>query len=289
MHEACSVVIATHNRAPELRESLQHLYDLPEKPAVLVVDNGSTDGTERVCKAFGARVQLLKLRRNIGAAARTIGAREADTPYVAFCDDDCYWAPGSLNRATQLLEAHRDVAVLNGRVLIGESGRDDPACEAMRSNATSARTLPGVPIVYFMAGASIMRRAPFLDAGGYHQRYFIGAEESLLALDLAANGWKLWYCDELIVRHRPSALNRDPETRRRLVLRNRLWTAWLRRSWASALGLFAQYARVAHSDRVVRAALRDAIAGLPWVLRERAPIPPELERRVRALDSALSL
>ena len=289
MHERCSVVIATHNRAPDLRESLQHLYDLPERPAVLVVDNGSTDATERVCKPFGARVQLLKLRRNIGAAARTIGAREAQTPYVAFCDDDCYWSAGSLERASQLLDAHGDVAVLNGRVLIGENGRDDPACEAMRGNARSARALPGVPIVYFMAGASVMRRAPFLDAGGYHQRYFIGAEESLLALDLATKGWKLWYCDELVVRHRPSPRNRDPDTRRRLVLRNRLWTAWLRRSWASAIGLLAQYARVARSDRVVRAALRDAIAGLPWVLRERAPIPAELERRVRAHDRALTL
>lgn len=289
MHERCSVVIATHNRAAELRQSLEHLYDLPERPAVLVVDNGSTDDTDKVCKAFGGRVQLLKLRRNIGAAARTIGAREAGTPYVAFCDDDCYWAPGSLERAAQLLDTHGDVALLNGHVLIGETGRDDPACEAMRSDAASARALPGVPIVYFMAGASVMRRAPFLDAGGYHVRYFIGAEESLLALDLAANGWKLWYCDELIVRHRPSALNRDPDNRRRLVLRNRLWTAWLRRSSATAIRLLAQYARVAHSDRVVRAALRDAIAGLPWVLRERVPIPPELERRVRALDHALSL
>lgn len=289
MHERCAVVIATHNRAPELRESLAHLCDLPERPAVLVVDNASADETEAVCKHFGSRIQLLKLRHNIGAAARTVGAREARTPYVAFCDDDCYWAPGSLERASRLFEAHDDVAVLNGRVLIGENGRDDPACEAMRGDAIPSRILPGVPIVYFMAGASVMRRAPFLDAGGYHHRYFIGAEESLLSLDLAARGWKLWYCEELVVRHRPSSLNRDPDTRRRLVLRNRLWTAWLRRSSATALRLSAQYASVARTDRIVRAALREALAGLPWILRERAPIPAELERRARALDNAMSL
>jgi GT2 family glycosyltransferase len=288
MTDGCAVVIATHNRAHVLRETLGHLYDLPERPALLVVDNASTDETETICKHFGSRVQLLKLRRNIGAAARTVGAREAATPYVAFCDDDCYWMPGSLERASALLEAHSDVAVLNGRVLVGESGRADPACEAMRAQG-GVRALPGVPIVYFMAGASVMRRAPFLDAGGYHQRYFIGAEESLLALDLAARGWTLWYCEELVVRHRPSSLNRDPDARRRLVLRNRLWTVWLRRSSATAWRLLAQYARLAGSDRVVRAALRDAIAGLPWVLRERAPIPAELERRVSAMDHALIL
>jgi GT2 family glycosyltransferase len=286
MLEECPVVIVTYNRARSLQQTLERLYDLPEQPPLLVVDNGSTDDSERVCKPFGSRVRYFKLRKNIGAAARTIGAREAGSPYVAFCDDDCAWMPESLERAVERFDAHREVAVLNGRVLIGESDRADPACQEMRGEEKPSG-LPGVPIVYFMAGASVMRCAPFLAAGGYHARYFIGAEESLLSLDLAAKGWQIWYCDDLIVRHYPSPLNRDHDTRRRLMIRNRLFTTFLRRPASSALKALVQHVKLAFRDRTARAALREAIGALPWILRERKPIPLDLEMRVKAVDRRL--
>lgn len=286
MLDECPIVIVTHNRAETLRRTLGRLYELPERPPLLVIDNGSTDHTERICKPFGSRVRFFRLRRNIGAAARTIGAREAASPYVAFCDDDCAWMPGSLQRAVECLDRHKDVAVLNGRVLIGETDKADPACQEMRAGG-NIPGLPGVPIVYFMAGASVMRRAPFLDAGGYHVRYFMGAEESLLSLDLAAGGWQLLYCDALIVRHYPSPLNRDPEARRRLILRNRLWTTLLRRPASAVVQAITRYVKLACNDRNARAALREAIAALPWILRERKTIPLELEQRVQAVDSRL--
>jgi GT2 family glycosyltransferase len=287
MLEECAVVVATHNRRGVLQNTLQHLYDLPERPRVLLVDNASTDGTDSIWKPFANRVTFLKLRRNVGAAARTIGAREAGTPFIAFCDDDCYWEPGCLQRAVARFERYANVALLNARVLVGNDDKTDPACEAMRTTGTD-RSLPGVPIVYFMAGACVMRTSAFLDVGGYHLRYFIGAEESLLALDLAARGWMLWYCDDLVIHHRPSSINRDADARRRLVLRNRLWTVMLRRSFLSATRAFATYARIATVDRTARAALTEALAGLPWVLRERRAIPRDLERRVSQLDSVLA-
>lgn len=283
----CAVVIATHNRAAALAESLAALYDLPEQPLIVVADNASTDETERVWRPFANRVRFLKLRRNIGAAARTIAAREAGTRFVAFCDDDCTWAPGSLQLAVERFERHPEVAVFNGCVLVGEEERPDPACKAMGAGAREHGAC-GVPIVYFMAGASIMRTAAFLDAGGYHVRYFIGAEESLLALDLAARGWQLRYCEDLLLHHHPSPLNRDPERRRRLVLRNRLWTMMLRRSMSCAVQAIAQYLRAAPYDRTARAALREAVAGLPWVLRERRAIPAHVERRLLPFDHLLT-
>ena len=286
MRAGCAVVIATHNRAAALSNTLQELYDLPEQPPIIVADNASTDETETACKPFGSRVQYLKLRRNMGAAARTIGAREAGTPFVAFCDDDCAWAAGSLQRAVERLRDHRPVALINARVLVGDEKKPDPACQEM--GATAVAISPTVPIVYFMAGACVMRTRAFLEAGGYHVRYFIGAEETLLAIDLAARGWELWYCDDVIVHHRPSSINRDPERRRRLVLRNRLWTVMLRRSAACALHVVAEYVRLARSDNIVRAALKEAIAGLPWVMRERRSIPRELELRIRAFDRLLA-
>lgn len=286
MLQGCSVVIATHNRAAALRKTLEELYVLPERPAIVVADNASTDETEAVCKPFGNRVRLVRLPRNIGAAARTIGAREAGTPFVAFCDDDCAWTAGSLQRAVERMREHERVALINARVVVGDDRKPDPACQEMRAAAVGPSS--AVPIVYFMAGACVMRTRAFLQAGGYHVRYFIGAEESLLAIDLAARGWELWYCDDVVVHHRPSDINRDPQRRRRLVLRNRLWTVMLRRSAFCGVRLIAEYLRLARSDNVVRAALREAIAGLPWVMRERRPISHELELRVGAFDRLLA-
>lgn len=288
MSDDCSVVIATHNRGAVLQETLERLCELRINPRIVVVDNASTDNTAGVCAQFGDFVRYIRLAENIGAAARTIGAREAGTPFVAFCDDDCYWMPGSLACAVQRLIAHPDVAVINARVLVGADELADPACQAMSAADCGDRSLPGVPIVYFMAGACVMRTEAFLHAGGYHQKYFIGAEESLLALDLAARGWRLWYCADIVVRHHPSMLCRDGAARQRLVLRNRLWTVLLRRSARSALHTLFRYVRAARRDRVVRAALADSLAALPWIVRERRAIPPELEARVKALDHVLT-
>jgi hypothetical protein len=52
------------------------------------------------------------------------------------------------------------------------------------------------------------------------------------------------------------------------------------------LTVLARYARMARRDPIAREALREALAGLPWIVRERRPIPRQLEQRVRALEHA---
>ncbi len=272
MNKKVSVVIATHNRARLLLRTLERLVALPEQPRVIVVDNGSRDDTGRLVKRAFPSVRVVRLKRNRGAAARTIGAHVATTPYVAFSDDDCWWEAGALQHATRLLDAHADVAVLNARVLVGSSNRLDDACRRMQQSELHKRSAcAGTSIAGFMAGAVVARRRAFLAAGGYHKRYHIGAEESLLAVDLLDAGWELIYCDALVLHHHPAAEERDDRERRRLVFRNRLWTAWLRQSAWQALKTTASGALAACGDPLARAALNDAVRGLPWILRERRP------------------
>src|SRR5215218_1414627 len=98
-----TVVVATRNRAARLAGVLERLGGLPERPPVVVVDNGSDDDTVDVAGRFPG-VRVLRLPRNHGAAARNYGVAAAKTPYVAFADDDSWWAPGSLARAGELFE-----------------------------------------------------------------------------------------------------------------------------------------------------------------------------------------
>ncbi|HEX5740335.1 MAG TPA: glycosyltransferase family A protein, partial [Pilimelia sp.] len=83
---AVTVVVATRNRRDTLLRSLAH-----HRVPVVVVDNASTDGTAPAVRAAYPDVCVVPLDRNAGAAARTVGAKLACTPYVAFADDDSYW------------------------------------------------------------------------------------------------------------------------------------------------------------------------------------------------------
>jgi GT2 family glycosyltransferase len=280
----CTIVIASFNRRQILDATLRRLSELPAAPPLVVVDNGSTDGTAAMVRERWPAVRLVELPENRGAAARNEGVRVATTRYVAFCDDDCWWGPGTIARAVALLDAHPEVALLNARVVVRDEERIDEACTLMAASPLPKRSAcPGPAIASFMAGASVVRRGAFLAVGGYHERYHIGAEESLLALDLLAGGWEMVYVDDLVVHHHPYPAGRTPERRRRLMLRNRLWTAWLRRSARGAWRATVRLLREGTRDPVARAALKDAVAGLPWVLRERRPV----DRRVEALLDAL--
>ena len=86
----------------------------------------------------------------------------------------------------------------------------------------------------FLAGASMVRRSAFLQAGGFEPRFFIGGEEELLSIDLASRGWWLCYVPEIVVHHYPSP-RRDVFSRRWHLVRNALWFAWLRRPFSSAV------------------------------------------------------
>jgi GT2 family glycosyltransferase len=127
------VVIATRNRRERLLTTLDRLAELPECPPIVVVDNGSEDGTPAAAQQRHPSVGVVALRHNLGAAARTIGARAVGTPLVAFSDDDSWWAPGALARAEATFAQQPRLGLLAARVLVGEDERLDPTCRLMRS------------------------------------------------------------------------------------------------------------------------------------------------------------
>jgi GT2 family glycosyltransferase len=280
-------VVLTYNRADEVARTVEHLLSLPERPDVVVVDNASTDGTADALRRAFARVTVLRQRRNLGAAGRNAGLRASRRPYLALCDDDTWWEPGSLRRAADLLDAHPRLAVVTARVLVGSENRLDSTCAAMAASPLpSPPGMPGAAILGFLAGASVVRREALLEVGGFEQHFFLMGEEELIALDLVTRGWHLAYLDELVVHHHPSAVNRDQPGRRRLIARNGLWVAWLRRPLRRALARTLGVARRASADPAMRRALVEFARGLPWALRRRRAVPPRVERLARLLETA---
>lgn len=280
-----AVVVMTHERCPELHHTLTRLGELPEEPVVVVVDNGSRDGTAQMVAERHPDAVLLTPGSNLGAVARNLGVAVVDAPYVAFCDDDTWWEPGALARAADLLDAHPRLAVVTAQILVEPGSRDDPICaEMLASPLETPSGMPGAALLSFLAGASVVRLAAFEAAGGFSERLWLGGEEELLASDLAAAGWAMAYVPEVITHHRPSVA-RDPHLRRRHGIRNTLWFTWLRRPVPSALRRTASLLASLPRDRVSVLGVLDAVRGAPWVLIERRVVPAAVEAGYRLLDA----
>jgi GT2 family glycosyltransferase len=286
LRERLTIVVLTHNRLEELTRTLFEMTNADgyeDQPQIIVVDNASPDGTARHIARDFPDVTLLRLEVNMGAAARNLGVRAAKTPYVAFCDDDTWWKVASLARAADMLDAYPRVAVLNARVLVGPQEKKDPACALMEKSPLPSIGLPGKALLGFLAGACVMRKQAFMEAGGYEPRFFIGGEEALLALDLIANGWALVYAPELIVHHYPSN-GRNASLRERLLIRNALWVAWMRLPFFTALRKTLGICRRPHAMKHIPSALIDALSGIPWVMKKRKVLPPRALAMYRILE-----
>ncbi len=279
-----AVVIVTRNRSRELMTTLDHLRALPERPKIVVVDNASSDGTADAVRRRYPEVEVIPLTENLGGAGRNLGVRAVDTPYVAFADDDSWWAPGALSRAADAFDAHPRLGLLAARILVGPEEKEDPVCAEMEEGPLPPEPdLPGPPVLGFLACGTIVRRSAYLEAGGFDSRFMIGGEEELLAADLASAGWGLAYVGSVVAHHHPSTV-RDIRARRRGEVRNALWFAFLRRpAPAVALGALLALGR-ALRDADARGGLVEALRAVPWALRKRRVVPPEVERRLRMLD-----
>ena len=248
---------------------------------VILVDNASDDGTPDMVRTTFPDVGVIQLDENIGAAARTIGAAAAETSYVAFADDDSYWADGALARAADLLDTFPRAALLTARVLVGEQQRVDPISDEMAAAPLGTEPdLPGPTVLGFLACAAVVRREPFLAAGGFEPKLHVYGEEALLAMDLAAAGWGLAYVPSLVVHHLPEPGGRDGRARQRRQARNDLLTAWLRRPAAVGVRTAIRHLRGANE----RAGLIDALGELSWVRRNRRVVPAQLESALRILE-----
>lgn len=283
LSERVTVVVVTRNRAASLRRTLGELARLPDPPRVIVVDDASVDATRDVVSREFPHIELASRPCREGPVARNHGVRRARTPYVAFSDDDSWWAPSALERAAAMLDRHPTLAVVAARILVGEERRTDAICEEMaRSPVRGEPSVPGIPVLSFLGGASVVRRSAFRQVGGFEQRLVGGGEEESLACDLVAAGWELRYAPDVLAHHHP--IGGDKTLDRLLGIRNALWFAWRRRPLGSALRWTGYMVWSVPWSRRSLSAFAQAVGGIRWVVRTRRVVPRRVEAQLRSLD-----
>lgn len=282
-----SLIILTRNRKDELLDTLGHSVDSGGAPQIIVVDNASTDGTTETVSDRFPQVRVITTDRNEGAIARNRGILSAGTPFVAFNDDDSYFAPGSLERAVAYLQQLPDVGVVAARVMVGPEEQPDPTCQAMARSALGQRPGdPGPSILGFLACGFVARTEALRRVGGFDTALSgIGGEESLLALDLVAAGWRLIYAPDVVVHHYPSSV-RNRDDRRRTVVRNDLVVVWMRRRPLGVIRRTVQIVAGSWGDRPARQGLLAAVREAPRVLARRRPLPHSIERSLQLLETS---
>jgi GT2 family glycosyltransferase len=274
-----TVVVASRNRRDEL------LATLPRHEApVVLVDNASTDGSADAVRAAFPEVTVLGLDRNLGARGRTLGVARAGTPFVAFADDDSWWAPGALARAVGIMRDHPRLAVLNARILVGPEERLDPVCGEMADSPLgTAPDLPGPSLLGFVACGAMLRTEAFEEVGGFDPVVRFPGEEERVALDLAGAGWGLAYVDEVTVHHHPSPVRHAPGRRQAGMWRSRLLTALMRLPASDVVGTLAGAVRAGRPG--IEGVLR-GVPDVPAALVRRRPIPPAVRASLAVLSGA---
>jgi len=183
MQPSVSVIIPAHNAASFITEAVNSALaqSYPHKE-VVVVDDGSTDGTWQVLAGFDGRIRALRQDNAGPAVARNRGVQAASGDLLAFLDADDLWLPDKLRQQVRCLAEYPDCRLVfhNWHVVQFGSGEEAALLEQVR--AADAAPLPDYrprPLGWlynellldsvFCTDAVMMRRVLFEEAGGFDE------------------------------------------------------------------------------------------------------------------------
>jgi len=221
-----SIIIVSYNKKDLTTACVESIYrtcgDI--KVDVIVVDNGSTDGTpEALAKNFPS-ITIIRNATNLGfAAANNQGMKIARGKYILLLNNDAILHSNSLQVMISFLEAHPQAGAVGPQLLnedgtIQRSTDDEPSLRRLVLNGIlnrssylrrrighlsylhwSHESLKEVPMVI---GACIMVRKVVVEAvGGLDEQFFMYLDDTDWCMRIRRAGWKIFYLPEATVTH----------------------------------------------------------------------------------------
>jgi cellulose synthase/poly-beta-1,6-N-acetylglucosamine synthase-like glycosyltransferase len=194
-----SIVIPVYNNAGTLRHCLEALQNAPGPTReILVVDDGSNDGSLEVARSFGVRT--ISHCGNHGAdVARNTGAEHAAAPVLVFVDSDVVIHRDALLRVSDFMSKNQNYAAVFGSY---DAKPSDPGFVSQYRNLLHHFThQEGSPEAQtFWTGLGAVRRQAFRDVGGFNLRYG-GIEDVTFGVDLSSAGFRIRLDRDLLCTH----------------------------------------------------------------------------------------
>lgn len=307
MYSKVAAVVVNHNSGKLLEECLAALANQSFRPKkIIVVDNASTDGSADNIEIRYANTKLIRLNRNVGfAEGNNIAVAETvDCDWLALVNPDAFVESSWLQSLLDRVASYPEYAFFGSRMLSGQDrARFDGVGDVYHVSGAhwrrghgiveKGRYLESKEIFASCAAAALYRREAFVEVGGFDASFFCYAEDVDLGFRLRLRGYKCLYVSDAVVYHVGSAI-----TGRRSDFtvyhghRNLVWTYfknmpgplfWLYLPQHLLLNLVSiVWFALRGQARVILRAKRDAILGLPRVLRERRRV--QKSRRVGAWE-----
>jgi glycosyltransferase involved in cell wall biosynthesis len=199
-----SVVVPTRGRARYLEVALDSLdsQDLDEPWELLVVDDGSEDGTADLLRGRGVKAVRFDPARGLNAARNT-GVRETGGELVAFTDDDVRAPAGWLRALVEGARRHPDADAFGGPIRARFEGRAPRGCGREDPPLTTLDLGPEDRPAELVWGANMaLRRPAFERIGEFDESIHGGGDEQEWLERLAADGGRLVYLADAGLEHR---------------------------------------------------------------------------------------
>ncbi|HET8651947.1 MAG TPA: glycosyltransferase family A protein [Gaiellaceae bacterium] len=163
-----SVIVTVYNAAPYLGEAIDSVLAQTYRPFELIVlDDGSTDGSGDVAQQYGSAVRFTRQERQGLGAARNAAVALADGSYLAFLDADDRFLPEKLERQMEVLDADAGTDMVFGHVTEFVSPDiDESAAARLRE--------PVHDVAWRMPNLMLVRRGSFDEVGPFSTTLRVG-------------------------------------------------------------------------------------------------------------------